>query len=129
MSEIVSKAAFEPHKISKASFKPIGQHVIVSGMEFTERFTKSGIVLLNDDMKSHGIRPRWAQVYALGPDFNAIPEVQVGKWIYITHGRWTRGIDIEDETGKHTLRRVDPNDILLISDEPVNDETIGDKGV
>ena len=129
MSDIVLKAAFEPHKITKASFKPIGQHVIVSGMEFTERFTKSGIVLLNDDMKSHGIRPRWAQVYALGPDFNAINDIEVGKWIYITHGRWTRGVDIEDETGKHTLRRVDPDDILLISDEPVNDETIGDKGV
>ena len=129
MSDIPTKKAFEPHKIAKESFKPIGQHVIVSGMEFSERFTKSGIVLLNDDMKSHGIRPRWAQVYALGPDFNTSPEVQVGKWVYITHGRWTRGIDIEDETGKHTLRRVDPDDILLISDEPVNDLTIGDKGV
>lgn len=129
MSDIQTKMAFEPHKISKASFKPLGKHVIVSGMEFTERFTKSGIVLLNDDMKSHGIRPRWAQVYALGPDFNQYDEIKVGKWIYITHGRWTRGIDIEDETGKHTLRRVDPDDILLISDEPVNDLTIGDKGV
>jgi co-chaperonin GroES (HSP10) len=129
VSEITSKAAFGPHQITKTSFKPIGQHVIVSGMEFTERFTKSGIVLLNDDMKSHGIRPRWAQVYALGPDFNAISDLAVGKWIYITHGRWTRGIEIEDETGKHTLRRVDPDDILLISDEPVNDLTIGDKGV
>ena len=129
MSEITSKAAFGPHQITKDSFKPIGQHVIVSGMEFTERFTKGGIVLLNDDMKSHGIRPRWAQVYALGPNFNAISDLEVGKWIYITHGRWTRGIDIEDETGKHTLRRVDPDDILLISDEPVNDLTIGDKGV
>jgi len=123
------KAAYSSHQITKASFKPIGQHVIVSGMEFTERFTKGGIVLLNDDMKSHGIRPRWAQVYALGPDFNTISDLEVGKWIYITHGRWTRGIDIEDETGKHTLRRVDPDDILLISDEHVNDLTIGDKGV
>jgi hypothetical protein len=125
----IVKAAFEPHKISKEAFKPIGQHVIVCGMEFTERFTKNGIVLLNDDMKSHGIRPRWAQVYAIGPDFDSDKEIQVGKWIYITHGRWTRGIDIEDETGKHTLRRVDPDDILLISDEPVNDLTIGEKGV
>jgi hypothetical protein len=53
----------------------------------------------------------------------------VGKWICISHGRWTRGIDVEDETGKHTLRRVDENDILLISDEPVNDFTLGDKGL
>jgi co-chaperonin GroES (HSP10) len=122
------KAAFDAHKITKDSFHPLGKHIIVSKMEFTERFTKSGIVLLNDDMKSHGIRPRWAQVYAIGPDFKD-DDIEVGKWIYITHGRWTRGIDIEDETGKHTLRRVDPDDILLISDELVNDLTIGDKGV
>ena len=122
------KSAFDAHHISKESFRPLGKHIIVSKMEFTERFTKGGIVLLNDDMKSHGIRPRWAQVYAIGPDFKD-NDIEVGKWIYITHGRWTRGIDIEDETGKHTLRRVDPDDILLISDEPVNDLTIGEKGV
>jgi hypothetical protein len=45
----------------------------------------------------------------------------------VSHGRWTRGIDIEDETGKKTLRRVDPSDILLASDEQVYDETFSDK--
>jgi hypothetical protein len=25
-------------------------------------------------------------------------------------------LDIEDESGKHTIRRIDPEDILLISD-------------
>lgn len=97
-------------------------------MQFSERITSAGIVLLNDDMRSEGIRPRWAQVYALGPEFTD-NDIEVGKWIYISHGRWTRGIDIEDETGKHTLRRVDSNDILLISDEPVNDLTMSDKGI
>ena len=120
------KLAFEPHKISKEQFKPLGKHIIVSDMSFDERITHGGIILLNDDMKSSGIRPRWARVYALGPDFTD-DEIKVGKWICITHGRWTRGIDIEDETGKKTLRRVDPDDILLISDEPVNDLTISDK--
>lgn len=97
-------------------------------MQFSERITTAGIVLLNDDMRSEGIRPRWAQVYALGPEFKD-DDIQIGKWICISHGRWTRGIDIEDETGKHTLRRVDPGDILLISDEPVNDLTMSDKGI
>jgi hypothetical protein len=41
----------------------------------------------------------------------------------VAHGRWTRGVDIEDETGKHTIRRIDANDILLISDEPQTDES------
>jgi co-chaperonin GroES (HSP10) len=122
----VKKAAFDPHKISKSKFKPLGEHVIVYDMVFDERITRSGIIIPNDDMKSQGIRPRWAQIYAVGPD-QKDPELVPGKWICVSHGRWTRGVQIEDETGKHTIRRVDINDILLVSDEPVNDMTMSDK--
>lgn len=125
---IEKKLAFEPHKIPRDKFKPIGSHIIVSDMKFEHRITHGGIVLLNDDMKSAGIRPRWAQIYAIGSEYDG-DELKVGDWILISHGRWTRGIDIEDESGKRTLRRVDPNDILLISDEPVNDLTMSDKGL
>jgi len=118
--------AFEPHKIERDKFHPIGKHVIVSDMAFEERISSGGIILLNDDKKSAGIRPRWAQVYALGPDFED-DEITIGKWICVSHGRWTRGIEVEDETGKKTLRRVDTNDILLVSDEYVEDTTIGEK--
>jgi co-chaperonin GroES (HSP10) len=120
--------AFEPHKIERDKFYPIGKHVIVSDMVFEERISSGGIILLNDDKKSTGIRPRWAQVYALGPDFDD-DEITIGKWICVSHGRWTRGIEVEDETGKKTLRRVDTNDILLVSDEPVNDTTMSDKEI
>jgi hypothetical protein len=41
----------------------------------------------------------------------------------VAHGRWTRGIDIEDENGPTTIRRIDPKDILLVSDIPMVDET------
>lgn len=120
------KLAFEPHRFNKDQFKPLGEHVIVYDMPFDERITHSGIILPNDDMKSSGIRPRWAQIYAVGPD-QTDPELVPGKWICVAHGRWTRGVDIEDETGKHTIRRVDINDILLVSDEPVEDLTMSDK--
>jgi co-chaperonin GroES (HSP10) len=118
--------AFEPHKIERDKFHPIGKHIIVSDMAFDERISSGGIILLNDDRTNAGVRPRWAKVYALGPDFDD-DEIQIGKWLCIAHGRWTRGIDVEDETGKKTLRRVDHNDILLISDEPVDDSTMSDK--
>lgn len=121
------KKAFEPHKFNKSEFKPIGAHVIVSDMAFNERLSTGGIVLLNDDLKSTGIRPRWAQVYALGPNYDG--ELEIGQWICVAHGRWTRGVNIEDESGKKTLRRVDPDDILLVSDEEVNDQTLSDKGI
>ena len=117
--------AFEPHKIERDKFYPIGKHIIVSDMEFNDRVSSGGIILLNDNRKNSGIRPRWGRVYALGPDYN--DDLEVGQWILVLHGRWTRGIDVEDETGKKTLRRVDANDILLVSDEYVEDTTIGEK--
>lgn len=117
------KAAYSPHQLRRAQIRPLGNAVIVADMAFDERITRSGIVLLNDNGTTRGIRPRWGQVYAVGPDQR---DVKVGEWVLVAHGRWTRGLDIEDETGAKTLRRVDPNDILAQSDEPVADETFSD---
>lgn len=119
----MTKLAFEAHRIQRQSLRPLNDSVVVADMVFDERITTGGIVLLNDNGKGTGIRPRWAQVYAVGPEQH---DVKVGDWILISHGRWTRGIDVEDETGKHTLRRVDPKDILLQSDKPMQDETFSD---
>jgi hypothetical protein len=47
----------------------------------------------------------------------------------VSHGRWSRGIKIEDENGEVTIRKVDPKDILLVSDEPVQDATMSDKEI
>lgn len=119
------KLAFEPHKIQKDKFHPVGEHIIVSDMKFQERLTHGGIIIPNDDMKSEGIRPRWCKIYSLGIDYKGV--LKVDDWILVSHGRWTRGIEVEDESGKRTLRRVDPEEILLVSDEPMDDETWSDK--
>lgn len=111
-----------PYKISK--IRPLGDSVIVTDMYFDERITNSGLVLIQDDMKSSGIRPRWGKVYAVGPEQK---EIQVGQYIMISHGRWTRGMKIEDHEGEKTIRKVDTKDILLVSDDPVNDLTMSDK--
>lgn len=123
MSEY-SKPAFSPTKVDKLTF--MYDHIIVSDMHFDERISKGGIVLLDDDKKSSGIRPRWAKIYGLGPD-QKDPLLEIGKWILISHGRWTRGIKVETPLGEVTLRKVDPNDILLVSDQPMEDETMSDK--
>ena len=94
--------------------RALGDHVLVSDMNFKERITSSGLYLLNDDGRGAGIRPRWAQVYATGPRQE---DVKIGQWILVAHGRWTRGMDIEDENGKQTVRKIDPKDILLVSDD------------
>jgi co-chaperonin GroES (HSP10) len=116
----MTKLAYQAHQITRDQLRPLNDSVIVGEMVFDQRFTKGGIVLLNDNGKSTGIRPRWGQVYAVGPEQL---DVKVGEWVCVAHGRWTRGIDIEDENGKQTLRRVDPKDILIQCDEQPNDET------
>jgi len=117
------KPAYSAHRFNKDQIHPLNDSVIVTDMTFDERFTTGGIVLLNDNGKSTGIRPRWGQVYAVGPDQQ---DIKMGQWVCVAHGRWTRGIEVEDETGKKTLRRVDPNDLLIVSDEQPQDETFSE---
>ena len=110
-----------PHRISNIT--PLKDSVIVEDMAFSERQLSSGIILMNDNGTTAGIRSRWGCVYAIGPEQK---EVTVGQWICVAHGRWTRGIEIEDDAGTRTIRRVDPNDILLVSDERPIDDTISE---
>jgi len=106
------------------SLSVIRDHILVTEMAFKERKLSSGIVLLNDDGKTSGIRPRWAKVYAVGPEQT---EIQVGQWIFVEHGRWSRGIEVEVDNEQLTLRRVDPKSIIFVSDEePNEDDTISD---
>ena len=119
-----SKPAFSPTKVDTMRF--FKDHVIVSEMHFDQRITSGGIILMDDDKKSSGIRPRWAKIYGVGPEQDD-PQLEIGKWVLVSHGRWTRGITVETPLGKQTLRKVDPGDILLVSDEPMDDETMSDK--
>jgi len=107
-------------KVNK--IRALRDHIIVSEMNFKERLTTSGIYIPSDDMKSTGIRPRWAQVYAIGPEQK---DIEVGQWVCVAHGRWTRGVKIEEPSGNElTIRRVDNNDVLLVSDEQPQDDTL-----
>lgn len=104
----------------------IGETVLVSDMNFEHRVTTAGIILPGDDAKNSGIRPRWGKVYAIG---SKQTKFKVGQWILIAHGRWTRGVKVEVDGVTSTIRKVDTKDILLVSDEPVQDDTLGDKTV
>lgn len=112
--------SFSPIKIKKIN--PLHDHIIVADMNFDERTTHTGIVLVSDNAKSAGIRPRWGRVYAVGPEQK---EIQVGQWVCVQHGRWTRGITVEDADGPRNIRRVDNKDIILVSDDQPADETLG----
>jgi hypothetical protein len=121
----MTKTAFAPHRIESDQFEVLRDSVLVTDMEFKGRQLNSGVILLNDNGTTAGIRPRWARVYAVGPEQH---DVKVGDWICVAHGRWTRGLDIEDEHGEKTIRRVDPGDIMMISEgtERPNDNTVSE---
>lgn len=112
--------AYEPRKIK--SFKTLQNYVIVTDMKFDEKISHGGIIIPTSDGKLEGIHARWGRVYAIG---SRQKDIQVGQYVLVKHGRWTRGIEIEDHEGEKIIRRVDHNDILMVSDDPMQDEIIG----
>ena len=113
-------SSYDAKKIK--SFRALQNYVIVTDMNFKEKLTSSGIIIPNSDGKLEGIHARWGRVYAVG---NRQQDVRVGQYVLVKHGRWTRGTLIEDSEGEKTIRRIDADDILLVSDDPQLDETVG----
>jgi co-chaperonin GroES (HSP10) len=97
---------------------PIHDKVIVTDLERGEKTTKGGIIMLDDSTVAageRGIRPRWARVYAVGPDQT---DVAVGEWILLEHGRWTLGQDLTGDDGETTrIWLADHEAILAVADE------------
>ena len=98
---------------SMESLRPLHDKVILTNLETGERQSSGGIVIMNDDGKSEGIRSRWAQVYAIGPDQK---DVVVGDWVLMEHGRWTTAADLKLK-GQDAFRfwRADEKCILGVS--------------
>lgn len=115
----MTNAAFSAHNYNEVL--PLHDNILVTDMSFDERVSLGGIIIPTDNGKSTGIRPRWAQVYAVGPEQH---DVKVGEYICVAHGRWTRGVNITQNGVEYTIRRVDPNDVMMVSDVPVHDETM-----
>lgn len=118
---INSKAGVQFAKKVKG-LRPLRDYIIVTEMSFKQRTLNSGIILLGDDGKTDGIRPRWARVFAVGPEQK---DIKPGQWVLVEHGRWTRGSLVEVDGQELTIRRVDGAAILLVSDElPTGIDTI-----
>ena len=107
----------------KGNVRAIGKRVLVTDMHFGEQTTKGGIILGNDDGKTRGIYPRWAKVHSKGPENN--DPYEIGEWILIEHGRWTRGIKLETEDGELEVRMVEEDSILAYSNEKPESIQIG----
>lgn len=104
----------------KGSVRPIHGDVLVTDMHFGETKTAGGIIIQSDDAKAHGVKPRWARVYAKGPE-NKDP-YNVGDWVLIEHGRWTRKIQLETNEGeKIEIQKVEVESILAWQNEAPSD--------
>ena len=56
--------------------------------------------------KQEAYIPRWCRVLAKGHENN--DDYEVGDWILVEHGRWTRGLKVEmAQEGKITVRAVE----------------------
>ena len=73
--------------------------------------------------KTRGIYPRWGKVYAKGPDNT--DDFEVGHWVLVEHGRWTRGVVINNGDEELELRMVEAESILAFSDTKPSGVSIG----
>jgi co-chaperonin GroES (HSP10) len=101
---------------------PLNNNILVTDMNFDEQKTASGIIIRSDDGKAHGVKPRWCKVWAVGPEQH---DVKAGEWVLVEHGRWTRGVTVREDGTEFTIRRVDPECVLISSDELPNDVYLG----
>lgn len=108
----------------KANLKPLHDDVLIFDMDMEEMITGSGIVIASDNGKAHGVKPRWARVYKIGPEQK---DIKVGEWVLIEHGRWTRKIKIDDGESVKEIQKVELKSILATADERPNDFYIGEE--
>ena len=103
--------------------KAIGNRVLVTDMYFGEQKTKSGLIIKDDDGTTRGVYPRWGKVYDKGPknkdDYN------VGQWVLVEHGRWTRSFLIDTGEEELEIRMVEAESVLAYSDEKPDGVMLG----
>jgi co-chaperonin GroES (HSP10) len=108
----------------RGKLEPLRDKVFLSNINFDEEVTASGLILKSDNGKGEGVKPRWGQVWAVGPEQQ---DVKVGQWILMEHARWTREFQHESEDGTITkLHMADLKAMMLAADEkPANSDQRG----
>lgn len=92
--------------------KPLRKRILAELQGLEERVTSGGIILRSEDGKDHGIRPRWAIIHYVG---EGIDWVKPGDYVLVAHGRWTRALEVENDSGqKIKVVRLDNDEILAV---------------
>jgi len=84
-----------------------------------EKKTAGGIIITENDGQENAVRPRWFKVYSVGNDIDWITK---GKYVLVDHGRWSNGMQVDDDLKLYLL---DNEDCLLESEtNPMDDEKL-----
>ena len=113
--------------IIKGKIKPILDRVLVTDMYFGDQKTASGIIIRDDNGTSRGIYPRWAKVHSKG--HKNLEDYQPGDWVLVDHGRWTRGVTIDEGNGPIDIRMVEAESILIWQHEKPEDSVKINNGI
>lgn len=105
------------NRVKADAFRPLKENVFVTDLDSGPHQTAGGIIIPDDNFSERGVHPRWARVWALGPDVKGI---EVGEWLFIEHARWTNSIDLELPAGVVRIWKVDWPDAVLLAapDDP-----------
>jgi|TARA_B100000941_G_C28492210_1_gene548646 co-chaperonin GroES (HSP10) len=111
----------------RGKIRPLRNKILVKSIDQGMRKSKGGIILPSTDKLEQGaggIRPRWAEVYAVGSEIDFL---KPGDFVLMEHGRWTKGVQVEDDGEEFDLRVADPEGILGTADS--RPEDLQDGGV
>ena len=96
---------------------PLKDNVIAKMIELpgAMRKSKGGVLLTEGQQSEDFVRARWFVVAHVGPKQK---EISVGQYVLVSHGRWSRGLDLD---GTHIeedkLFLLDNNELLMVSDD------------
>ena len=92
-----------------STIRPIHDKVLAKMIDgFGNRKTAGGIIIQEADGTEKAIRPRWFEILFTGPEQD---DVHPGEYVLMSHGRWSRGFDVDDADGRK-LYALDAKDIM-----------------
>ena len=98
--------------------RAIKDHILCTDGDLGDTVLDSGLIIKGNTNKSEGITARWFKVFAVGPD--VWEGITPGVWVLVSYGRWTDGMEVEDERfpkGKDRVWRVELESCLAASEE------------
>ena len=104
-----------------AQLKAIRDNVLCTDADFGDQVTEAGIIIKSNIEKSQGITARWFKLLDVGSECwqELKTGVEEGKWVLVSYGRWTEGIEVEDDrlpNGKGKIWKVEQKSCLAVAD-------------